>query len=215
MLIAAVDEMFTRSLRHCYVGYSTTTIRTIVDHLYSTYTNISSSDLQDNDAKLLAPYNAKLPIKALIDKVKGAVKYSAAGNTPYTLLQVVGITYQLIFQTGMFNDNCKQWKRRDPDDKTWTEFKIFFSTSHQELRKSQATTAGARYHAANIVDNHAANHVYRQEIFDAIANLATATASNRALVETLTATNSTLTAALTLSNRKLVTTLQDVARLTV
>ena len=91
--------------RHCYVGYSTTTIRTIVDHLYATYTNISFSDLQDNDAKLLAPYNANLPIKALIDKVKGAVEYSAAGNTPYTLLQVVVITYQFIFQTIMFNDN--------------------------------------------------------------------------------------------------------------
>ena len=39
--------------------------------------------------------------------IDGAFKYAAAGNTPYTLLQVVGIAYQLIFQTGMFNDNFK------------------------------------------------------------------------------------------------------------
>ena len=110
MLIAAVDEMFTRYLHHCYVGYNTTTTRTILDHLYEKYTNISSAYLQDNDAKLRAPCDANLPIKALIDQVEGAVEYAADGNTLYTLLQVVGIAYQLIFQTRLFNDDCNQWK---------------------------------------------------------------------------------------------------------
>ena len=93
MFIAAVDKMFIQSLCHRYVEYSTTTTRTILDHMYATYANISSSDLQDNDAKLRAPYDAKFPIEALIDQVEGAIEYAAAGNTPYTPLQVVGITY--------------------------------------------------------------------------------------------------------------------------
>ena len=73
------------------------------------------------------------------------------------------------------------------------------------MRKSQATTAGAGYHTANIVGHQATNHVYRQETVDTIANLVTATAGDRASVATLTATNSTLAAALTLSNNKLIT----------
>ena len=52
MLIAAVDKMFIRSLRYRYVGYGTIATRTILDHLHLTYANISSDDLQDNDAKL-------------------------------------------------------------------------------------------------------------------------------------------------------------------
>ena len=143
--------MFIRPLCHCYVGYSTTTTRFILDHLYATYTKISLADLQDNDARLQAPYNANLHIKALI------VDYTAAGNTPYTPLQVVGIAYQLIFQTGMFTNDCKHWKRQDPADKNWTEFKIFFANADQELRKSQDTTAGAGYHAANFFDHQVAN----------------------------------------------------------
>ena len=114
----------------------------------------------------------------------------------------------------MFTDNCKQWKRRDPANKTWTKFKIFFATTHQELCKSQATTAGAGYHAANLVDHQASNQLYQQETVDAITNLATSTASDRASVATLTTTNSNLAAALTLSSKNLVTALQDVARLT-
>ena len=50
MLIAAVDKMFIRSLRHHNVGYDTTTTRSILDHLYAKYATISSADLQDNDA---------------------------------------------------------------------------------------------------------------------------------------------------------------------
>ena len=86
MLIAAVNEMFIRPLRHLYVGYGTTTTHTILDHLYATYVNILSADLQDNDSKIRAPYNANFLIEALINQVKGAVKYAAARNTPYTPL---------------------------------------------------------------------------------------------------------------------------------
>ena len=115
----------------------------------------------------------------------------------------------------MFTDDCKQWKRWDPADKTWTEFKIFFATAHQELCELQATTTGAGYHAAKFVDHQAANQVYRQETVNSIANLYTATASDRASVATLATTNINLTVALTLINNKLFTALQDVACLTV
>ena len=45
MLISAVNEMFIWSLCYRYVGYVTTTTRTILDHLYATYANISFADL--------------------------------------------------------------------------------------------------------------------------------------------------------------------------
>ena len=97
ILIAAVDEIFIRSLRHRYVGYGTTTTSTILEYLYATYANILSADLQDNDARLQVPYNSNLHIEALIDQVEDAVEYAAAGNTPYSPLQVFGIAYQFIF----------------------------------------------------------------------------------------------------------------------
>ena len=67
MLISAVKKIFICSIRHCYVGYSTTTTHTILEHIYATYENISSADLQDNNAKLRASYDANLPIEALIN----------------------------------------------------------------------------------------------------------------------------------------------------
>ena len=55
LLLASIDELYVRSLRHKYIGYGKTTTRALLDHLYSTYANISASTLQDNDKKFRAP----------------------------------------------------------------------------------------------------------------------------------------------------------------
>ena len=76
-------------------------------------------------------------------------------------------------------------------------FKTFFATVHNEWRESQSTTTGAEFHSANILQEEDTTQLYQQETVDVIANLATATAIDRATVVTMTATNSSLTAALT------------------
>ena len=97
--------------------------------------------------------------------------------------------------------------------KTWTGFKTFFATAHNEWRKYQSTTTGAKFHSANHLQEQDTTQLYQQVTVDAIANIATATARNRATVSTLTATNITLTSALTACQLQLVEALQDVAKL--
>ena len=91
-----------------------------MDHLYSTYTKTSAYALQDNDKRLRAPYNSNQPFKTLIDQVENVVDYASIGDTLYTPAQVVGISFRLVFQTGLFNDNCNLWRRQPADVKTWT-----------------------------------------------------------------------------------------------
>ena len=59
------------------------------------------------------------------------VDYASARDTPYTPAQVVAIVFQLLFQTGIFNKDCKLWRHQTADNKTWTRFKEFFATAHQ------------------------------------------------------------------------------------
>ena len=106
----------------------------------------------------------------------------------------------------MFLENCKIWKRQAPELNTWPGFKAFFTNAYQEWRESLVTTASAGFQSSN--------HTYQQDTVDAIANLATATASDRASVAALTATNSTLYAEIATTNAKLVTALQEITKLT-
>ena len=84
--------MFIRYLRHKYIGYGLTNTRTILDHLYTTYANISSADLQENNAVFRTPYDINQPTETLF-------------VTPYSLEQVLGIAFQLVYQTGLFVDD--------------------------------------------------------------------------------------------------------------
>ena len=69
LLLASTDELYVRSLRHKYIGYWKKTTRALLDHLYSTYANISTSDLQGNDKRLRASYDINQPFNTLIGQV--------------------------------------------------------------------------------------------------------------------------------------------------
>ena len=211
LLLASTDKLYVRSLRHKFIGYGKTTNRALLYHLYSTYPNISASALQDNEKRLCAPYDSNQPFETQIDQVENAVDYASAGDTTYTPDQVVGFAFQLVFQTGLFNNDCKIWRRQPADVKTWTHFKEFLATAHQEWQELQTTTAGAVFQSGNHAYQ-SANHLYKHETIEAIANLVTATASDRALVPALTATNSTLTADCTATHSQIIIALKDLTK---
>ena len=50
-----------------------------------------------------------------------------------------GIT--LLAQTGIFNDNICEWRRKTTDQNTWAKYKLFFHRAHWEQRRA-VTTAG-------------------------------------------------------------------------
>ena len=78
ILLASTDELYVQSLCHKYIGYSKTTTHSLLDHLYTTYANISASTLQDNDTRLRDPYNNNQPFETLIDQVENVVDYTSA-----------------------------------------------------------------------------------------------------------------------------------------
>ena len=106
-MLASSEEMYIRSLRHWYTSYGQTSTQKLLAHLYAVYANILPADLQTNDVKLHAPYNANHPVKNLFDQVENAVEYAAAVNTLYYPEQVVIISFQIVFHTSLFLDDCK------------------------------------------------------------------------------------------------------------
>ena len=97
---------------------------------------------------------------------------------------------------------------------TWTSFKTFFATAHNEWRESQSTTTGAEFHSTNLLQEEDTTQIYHQETVDNIENLSAATSSDQATVATMKTTNSTLTSALTACQLQLVEALQNVTKLT-
>jgi hypothetical protein len=75
--------------------------------------------------------------------------------------------------------------------KTWAQFKLDIATSHREFRLTNQTTHQSGFHSANMMIEQGRDESM-QDTVDAIAKLATATASDRGTVATLTMTNAKL-----------------------
>ena len=68
-LLGSVDNIYLWSLQTRHIGYGNTTVRQFLDHLISTYPNISAADFQDNDARFRKPYNPNLLFGTVLDQV--------------------------------------------------------------------------------------------------------------------------------------------------
>jgi hypothetical protein len=51
----------------------------------------------------------------------------------------------MVAKTGLYTDDLKVWKKREEDEKTWSEFQDFMLNAQTELRQQQATTKQIGY----------------------------------------------------------------------
>jgi hypothetical protein len=104
---------------------------------------------------------------------------------------IINVAYTLIFNTGLFPDACRAWQSRVIAEKIWAQFKIDFPTAHREFRLTNQNAQQSGFHSANMMIEQGRDES-TQDTVDAIAQLATAAASDRGTVATLTTTNAKL-----------------------
>ena len=91
----------------------------------------------------------------------------------------------------MVNDYT-EWMRRDPIDKTWAHFKLFWNNRYTDFEEMCKLTAGAAGFAINLAT---AGEAERDaKIDDAIDNLVAVMSSDKGQLETLAAMNASLVA---------------------
>jgi hypothetical protein len=126
---------------------------------------------------------------------------------------IVNVAYTLIFNTGLFPDACQVWQSRAITVKTWSQFKLDFATAHREFRLTNQTVQQSGFHSANMMIEQGCDETM-QDTVDAIAQLATATASDRGTVATLTTTNAKLATQLEAAHAQIAQLKNEIATLT-
>jgi hypothetical protein len=87
---------------------------------------------------------------------------------------------------------CRRWNEKPAADKTWTHFKYHFAAAHRQHKQIQGeTAANAGYHSASAAMTQTEDQMDEATI-GALTNLATATTSDRGVVDALTQDNSSL-----------------------
>jgi hypothetical protein len=191
LIIESFDDAYRNALSDEIVGYANCTSLQLLTHLLTYCAMIAPTELTQHHERLNTPYDPNQPIETLFQQIQEARAFAVAGGQPYGAAMVVNVAYTLVFNTGLFPDACRAWQSRAIVAKTWAQFKIDFATAHREFRLTNHTVHQSSFHSANMMIEQGRDDSM-QETAEAIAQFATATASDRGTVATVTTTNAKL-----------------------
>ena len=132
-IIKAVDYLYGKALKHRITGYTNVSMRTMLEHLYAAYGIMTPQDLQHLDEDMKTPYDPHMPIENLFDQIENAKDIDQAAGASYADAQLLNTAYNLVFQTNVFHEACRDWRRLNANQKTWPRFKTMFTEAQQDF----------------------------------------------------------------------------------
>jgi hypothetical protein len=208
LIIESFDDAYLNALSDEIVGYANCTSLQLLTHLLTYYAMIAHTELTQNYERLNTPYDPNQPIETLSQQIQDARAFAVAGGQPYGAAMIVNVAFTLIFNTGLFPDACRAWQSRAIAGKTWAQFKLYFATAHREFCLTNQTAHQSGFHMIEQGRDES-----MQDTVDAIAQLATAMASDRGTVATLTTTNAKLATQLEAAHAQIAQLKNEIATL--
>ena len=77
-------EIYYKALKHTHTEYAKVTLRQLLDHLVTIYSDIDQFDLEKNQEKMTARYDPNALIKTLFEQITAGVAYAELGDAPFT-----------------------------------------------------------------------------------------------------------------------------------
>jgi len=127
LLLSAVNDIYLKALKNPVSGYSHITTKQLIQHLYRRYGQLTPQNLKYNDDAMNAPYDATTPIENLFEQIENAQDVASAANAPYNDAQILNAAYNLAFNTNVFPETCREWRRLPQAQKTWNSFKLLYT----------------------------------------------------------------------------------------
>ena len=124
-LMGSVKDNFVRVKHRPHREYSRSSTLDLLTHLYKTYDIISNANWLANDRRFCKSYSPTNPIEVVCRQINDDVAYSNAGSTTYLPKQVVDNAYQIVFNTGIFAADCREWNKRVAAEKTLSHIHFY------------------------------------------------------------------------------------------
>jgi hypothetical protein len=94
------------------VGFSNTTERDMLDHLFLSYGRITAVDLEHTWENMRKAWDPQQPVESLCKQIQDCVDYAEAGGITIIEAHTLQTAYTKIFETGIFHSACRRWNGR-------------------------------------------------------------------------------------------------------
>jgi hypothetical protein len=92
-IISVFKPMYLEILNDNMVGYVNISSRDMLDHLFDTYGNITSVDLEINFDHMRRAWDPQQPVETLFKQIQDCADYSEAGGVPIGPSQQINVGY--------------------------------------------------------------------------------------------------------------------------
>ena len=92
-----------------------------------------------------ADWNPHTPIETLYEQLIDGQQFALRRGETIHDSQLVRKGYEIIGKTGLFNEDCKEWRKKSGEEQTFENFKHFFTADDDDRRKNNATTGNFGY----------------------------------------------------------------------
>jgi hypothetical protein len=131
-IISVFEPMYLEISNDNMVGYANISARNMLYHLFETYGNITSVDLEINFEHIRRAWDPQQQVETLFKQIQDCADYLEAGGFPIGPSQQINVGYAKIFATGHFMSACRRWNEKPATEKTWTHFKSHFAAAHRQ-----------------------------------------------------------------------------------
>ena len=130
-IVTAVEPVFLYPLVDQLTGLGQVSALTMLHHLFSRYRAINKINLKENSVKMMGPYDPAEPLARIIEQLEKGREFSRAGGQTISDAMMMSKGITLLAQTGIFNDDIRESRRKSAYLKTWAKYKLFSHQGHQ------------------------------------------------------------------------------------
>jgi hypothetical protein len=146
-LIAAVPKLYLPPDDPLF-GYNKITPAQMLQHLVATYGHMTPDELEANEKCLEQEFNIDDGIEALWRRISEIQTLAASAGEPIPDSAVLRRTLQVLDNTGLYTQGCRDWRKRPIAEHTMENFITHFNEEDVERRR-QLTAQQAGFHGAN------------------------------------------------------------------
>jgi len=108
MIVNNIEEKYISALCHPIIRYNTCIPLTLMEHIWTTYGKITTSDLTANEERMYVDWNPPTPIETLYEQLIDGQQFALKGGETIHDSQLVRKGYEILEKTGLFNEDCKE-----------------------------------------------------------------------------------------------------------
>jgi hypothetical protein len=198
---AAIDDVYYAVFNDPTEGLNGVDLRMLVQHILTTYAQISQPDLDDNMNEFNIGINPGLPLAIYTRKLEKCQVFAADAGVPILDKLMVTTGSKHALSSGNMTLGWREWKRRPAIEHTWANWKIHWMAAFTEMCDISRMTTGETTFGAN----QAVEMEQAQQMATSLDNLANASIQKNATIDNLIATNAALSKAIQDIQRTLAT----------